>query len=269
MNKLERYPQIVNSQDLLKFFGIIVITLDHVSTYFSNTPIFNVLGNFGAPLFFFLAGQHNPKRIFWGYLLSGLFITLLTYLTQGYWFGNILLSFFLIKLLLYLFPNLFSKAYSFIFCILFCLIHPFNAFYFGSTFFEFGGFGLSYAISAYLARTHRKIGIATCLFTLTAHYIWMHIFARSGYQLPFDLATKSFTLNTTLDYWCVGLFYAVYLIMFVVMLLYKLKTYPSIGGMLSKVILVVSRFSFEIYALQMVAFRIIAALLGTYGSFII
>lgn len=269
MNKLERYPQIINTQDLLKFFGLIVITLDHISTYFYYNPIFSVLGNFGAPIFFFLAGMHQAKRIFWGYLLAGSLVTLLTYLTQGYWFGNILLSFFIIKTILYYFPNLFSKSWSIILCLIPMFIHPFNAFVLGSTFFEFGGFGLSYAFSSFLRRTHKILGTISCILSLTGHYVWMHFFNRSSYELNFNYQTFSFDLKDWIDYWALGVFYAVYLCMLGVYVFFRMQTIQVQNPFLKKIILIFSRFSFELYTLQMILFRILAAALGTYGSFII
>lgn len=256
LSKLKKYPPIVNYQDLLKVLGIVLITLDHVSTFIVYVPIFSVLGNAGAPLFFFVAGMHTPKRIHWEYLAVGAFLTFVTYLSKGYWFGNILISFFIIKLVLYQFPKWFNGFWGGVSALIPMLVQPLNLLYLNNTFFEFGGFGVSYGFSAQVRKHHRLWGTVLCLMVLSGHYVWMHFIPRSAFTLPFDPQSFSFSLTNVMDYLAVGLFYLVYLCMSFIFISFKPQNY-SIEGREKWVILVVSRYSLHIYAAQLLLFHLL------------
>jgi hypothetical protein len=97
-------PRAVTTTDLWKAAAIVLVLVDHYGLYFVAEPApWRLLGRTAAPVFFFLIGFARAGRTPWSWIVLGAALTAERMLTEpapGDQFGNILLSFALLRLLI-------------------------------------------------------------------------------------------------------------------------------------------------------------------------
>lgn len=92
--------QPINNTDWLKVAAIILVSIDHTGYFFiENAQWWSVFGRLAAPVFFFLMGFAQSHKIPFRWIILGVFLTLLdSWNNEWAWVApNILLSFALIR----------------------------------------------------------------------------------------------------------------------------------------------------------------------------
>lgn len=169
---LFQYGQAVNTHDLLKVVGIVLMLIDHTGYLFENDGLLRTLGRGAAPLFFFLIGYSGKLHCHWRLVLYAIVLSLvgMLFFYNTFWL-NILFSFMFAHVIMTYYPA--TKAptwllYSLFICLL--LLHiPLMRFL------EYGATGILITLTAHWMR--HDIPYARLLFSinLILHIIWQAI----------------------------------------------------------------------------------------------
>lgn len=85
LQNVYRYGRQATSWDMLKFIAIIGVLIDHIGFFFfPKVLLFRVIGRIAAPIFFFLIGFTGAYPFRWGLFLGGVFLSLLFAFYMGY-----------------------------------------------------------------------------------------------------------------------------------------------------------------------------------------
>lgn len=236
--RIYKYHHEVNSYDVVKFVAILAMIIDHVGFYFvDNNDYFRAIGRLAAPLFFFITGHVSNYNIRSSILIYGLIIMGVSYYWEGVWFINILLVFVGIKWILNRWDP--SQENIIIIIVIFLLLYFLSSF--TRSVIEYGLFGLAYAICGRLLASRTKMVVVSVLLAGT-------LFNQFYYYLFFD----DIYLSVLISMVGISLFY--------IMLFFQYQVF-SVHPMSKNSILVVSRYSLEIYFWHLLMFEIVSKLI--------
>jgi hypothetical protein len=234
-SQYNRYGHALNTHDLLKIIGIILMIIDHVGErFFPHNLWFRLLGRGAAPLFFFLVGYVNKLNISISLILYGVILSITGYFLNGHLWINILLNFILIQQILSFFqPERFNHFWRMVFFIAVMFLTCFTF-----TFLEYGLWGLLIAFSARLLAQKDPQGQYYLIGALFFYYLWESVIfgfiSSETYCIVFAMLT-------------LGLFYG--------LRSYRLRLIPCPSWLLP-IGLVLSRYSLAIYFYHLIALQL-------------
>jgi hypothetical protein len=152
--RLYRYGRDLNTHDLIKILGVLLMAVDHVGQYvLDDNSWCRLFGRGAAPLFFFLLGYVNKLNIHPALLVYGLLLTFAASIQFNHLWMNILLNFVVVQWLLWQWPpSCFKPPFL---LVIFIVLFGLNVLI--SPYVEYGFLGLMIAMSARLvAQNHRS-----------------------------------------------------------------------------------------------------------------
>ena len=232
LEELARYGQALNTHDILKAIGIILMVIDHVGAYLLNDePWFRLVGRGAAPLFFFLIGYVNHLRIRTSLLIYGIILSGVGYLQYGHFWINILINFIFIAALLYRFPmSRIPTIWRMIAFILLLSLH-----WFISIYLEYGLLGFLIAASGQLLATKDKQAPFWLLISLVSYF-----------------AMESLAFNFTPYPQRMAVFGVLIICLYAGLVNYRLKT-VNIAPLFALPLEFLSRYSLPIYFYHLIA----------------
>ncbi len=243
----------INTHDVIKAIAMLSMISDHLGAYFlRDMPYLRLFGEIAAPMYFFVAGLHVTK-IRYDFLLLGIVITYVTYLTFGFVYFNILVSFFIIRVVMILLEKYLNPT---LLMLLIPILLATNIPVKNNM--EYGNVGLCFALSALFMEKNLKFGKIGALVTLLYQIILVIFFRPRGYNVLRDINYG--------DYLPLIFMLLCYLIPIYFFAFYKNKEY-NLPIVLKEGTYVFSRFSLEIYVYHLILFKLFAALYMTYGQF--
>lgn len=239
LNRLYRYGKHVNSHDLIKLLAIILMIVDHIGQfYYPDILWFRILGRAAAPLFFFLMGYHGKLHNNLLLCLYGVILSISSTLYYDRLVFNILLNFiFTYGILRYLLPNIPNQKF---FITLFIAASVLNFFIYPRL--EYGLFGLMFAISAQMMAKKWPLASHYMIYTLGLDFFWQSV--------QFGLFDRQATLIA------ISIMPPV---IFLIMENYHLREF-HVQRWLCLPILILSRYSLEIYFIHLFLFQLWALL---------
>ncbi len=222
------------SHDLFKAVASISMVIDHIGLFFlGDFVILRVVGRLAAPIFFFLIGFSEKRRLEWKLFIPGVLITILSILAFDQSRLNILIFFLIVRWLFRHWDP--SKTSGSILLLLFIILAPFYEV--GLLFFEYAQIGLFWAIAGRLVFTNSKHSKWWITLSSLATIFW----SAQQYELIGE--------PTLLLCLLIGEF----IILGVATCIYTRKTFPM-PSIASTPILLLSRLSLEIYVIHLTAF---------------
>ncbi|MFK7839725.1 MAG: TraX family protein [Bdellovibrionales bacterium] len=160
--KLSSRPQKISdgltSTDLLKSLALILMFVDHIGHFFyPDEEWFRVVGRLSVPIWFFLIGYADVRKV-QGVIWLGGFVVLLSTLISGYYIFPLNVLFTLALARLWVDRLMFGalqnyEAFVGMFFILLFLGVP------SAMFFEYGAFGMMFTVFGYMRRHHEGLEI--------------------------------------------------------------------------------------------------------------
>ena len=181
--QLHRYGDHINTHDVFKTVGMLLMFVDHIGMYLSHDNIWlRLIGRGAAPLFFFITGTARSFRFKWNILGYGLLLTLTTYLTKNGFYLNILLNFVLIKLILDHYDPCRSSNWGlfrdFIVLVVFLAV-TYSAL-------EYGTFGILFAFAGRLIAQKNPRGVYWLTATILVYFIVQSLSFAFFYQAIYE-----------------------------------------------------------------------------------
>lgn len=232
---LYRYGTNVNTHDLLKAIAIILMLVDHLGLYLLGNDLWlRTLGRGAAPLFFFLVGHNAHHRFKSEIFTYGLILTALTFFLEKVLFIDILINFVLINWVLdhFAIHKLSNKMLLGIFVLL-LILHLFT-----NLWLEYGAFGLLFAFAGRLSAEGR--GLYWLLGAFLSYFL-------------FECVDFHFVNHTNY----ISLFATLCLVIGTILHGYQERIW-KLDTVLRLPILVISRYSLQIYFAHLVVFKIMA-----------
>lgn len=175
----KQYGKLVNTHDLLKFFALLFMVIDHIGFFFfPEIAEFRVVGRFSFPLWFFLIGYGSSQRIQYNIIVLYIVMELIRLILiksvpnspdNLLSNANIFLSIIVVRLSnKYCFFPLLDK-YSFLILLLIPIsmcsvfIYPFS-----SNFYQYGIFGHLFSLIGYFVRKRRMDSAGRMFFMVVA-----------------------------------------------------------------------------------------------------
>lgn len=156
MNAAKILPRELTSYDVLKFFAVVIMVIDHMGYYFyPDIDMFRAVGRIGFPVWFFLIGYASGRGIDWTLIVGSLLLTASAFAVGLFVFPlTALVTIILIRLMLDpLMRVMLTNAGTFVagLLIMLLLIIP------SGDFVEYGTQGLILAVFGYVARRRPAI----------------------------------------------------------------------------------------------------------------
>lgn len=234
--RIYKYQHKINSYDLVKFFAIITMIIDHIGVYFigENTEYWRSIGRFAAPLFFFISGSVQKYHIKLSIIFYGAFITIGAFML-GYDFSiNILLVIVCIKVVLDHWDPSQQSAIALV--VIFVLLNI-SSFWLMDVI-EYGLFGFAYAFCGrLLAMRSHQILIAGLL----SGTIFSQFYKRILFNENLYVAIETLIVA---------------ILLFFIIIFFKYKVFDG-DYWFKDGVLVFSRYSLEIYFWHFLLFEII------------
>lgn len=233
LSKIQKYGAL-NSHDMLKFIAIILMVIDHVGVYFfPDDLLFRAVGRACVPIWFFFIGRYESSRFTCGILAYAIAIEVVNFFVGVP--GNLDILFTIIIVRLALQTDFIKTLHqqAFIAPIILCLIfYPITV-----PIVSYGSLGLMFAYAGYLQRIgsgSKKLGFYLAVAALAFVAIQSVLFQLSP---DYILITSVLTMASAI-------------------LLHAYKLRP-INMPFGNVIMFLSRYSLEIYAVHLMAFMLI------------
>lgn len=244
LKRLEKYPG-VNTLDLLKALAVTAMIIDHGGFYLlGNSELWRSFGRLAAPLFFFIAGfvarplssETPPWRSPLLRLLPlGLILTLLDYIIFESVTLNILLNLLLIKLVLGSCDAASLNKPGVIALFVFLLFTNFLA----APFIEYGTLGLAYATGGRLLAENKHPYLARILIVVTVVLQFANYWPGKQHHVFFA---------------------ALGILLVVILLGFRFRVLDGFREKFfvpSQILLILSRYSLEIYFLHLAALKLL------------
>lgn len=151
-----------NYQDLLKFFAMITMIVDHIGLYFfPESHLLRLIGRTSMPVFCFFAGYNFKEQPKSKILLLGVLLYLITsILLKQITPGNILISIYMGQCYLYIFRNkLDNIVSSYVHVFILGMLGPVTCF-----FSDYGSLAVAIMLLGYIATTHADRHFKTAIF---------------------------------------------------------------------------------------------------------
>lgn len=238
--RIYKYNYEVSSIDILKLIAIITMIIDHIGFYFlEHSSHCFVIGRLAAPLFFFITGYVSVYKFKPVLLLGGIILT-----GTNFYFEegpiNILINFMLIKWVLDKWDPCQTTIFRLILMVIWLLT---LAYLWGDVILlEYDTLGLAYAICGRLqaGNSHRNWISLFLASTLLIHFyqglLWLEF--KGEYNIIQSLLLILFI-------W-----------LFFVMFLFRYQIF-KFSAKIKDIILVLSRYSLEIYFLHYLIFQLV------------
>lgn len=255
MNFAKILPRELTSYDVLKFFAVVIMIIDHVGYYFyPEVAAFRAIGRIGFPVWFFLVGYASGRAIDWRLMVGAVILIATSAMVGVYIFPlSALVTIMAIRLVLDRVMGVMLRnglTFAGVAALLFLLIEPTGHLV------EYGTQGLILAAFGYIVR-HKPVvpglggaqetGLYAMLFAAGSFmFIQQNVF---HFPLPMLLLCLSGTLLV-----CVALY------------LFRPVVVPGTAGWWSWPVRMAGRHTLFIYVAHLVAFRV-AALLWVGGAY--
>jgi hypothetical protein len=169
-SEIQKYGRALDTHDLLKVIGVILMVADHIGLYDTTTDRtdLRVVGRCAAPIFFFLIGYVNHLRIRPSLIIYGCLLSITAYFLHNHVFFNILISMILIQYCLWTFPP--ERITTVWRCVGFIVLIPANYWVMG--YLEYGTLGLLFAYSARLIALKDRQASFWLIMTLIVYTVW-------------------------------------------------------------------------------------------------
>lgn len=234
MYRINQYGPL-NTHDLYKFAATILMFIDHIGLYFIDDydDWYRVVGRTAAPIFFFIVGTAKHYDFKFRILAWGVLLCIVNYIAHDGPPINILINFVIIKAILDFFKEEIHTENLFLnFMLIGIIFLPL------STYIEYGPFGLWFAISGLLLTNDKYKMINWTSSALVSYFL----------------------IQLINFHWAIDSYFAFVLVILCAVLAFIFINFKpkriSLAPILSTPIKFVSRYSLEIYALHLSAFKL-------------
>lgn len=235
--KLYAYGKTVNSHDVLKALAMVAMFADHAGFYFWPQQLWlRACGRLAAPLFFFLIGYTPRYQFKWPLLLGGLWLLALHAVLTQQFFADILLNFVIVRAFLQaLKPAQMATIPLLLLFLGFVLLMPFTYTRLG-----YGSLGWMFAVVGHLKQQQDARMLPCLAVTLLSYFIDQQmVFGFYSLGQQFILA-------------------GVCAVIAVLILQYHHRLWATPAGVRWPILLL-SRYSLEIYIAHVTALKVYAA----------
>ena len=235
LTRLKKYGPNPTTHDIIKAIAILAMAIDHIGYYFFPGHLWwRLCGRIAAPLFFFATGYVSSHKFKSNILIYGVLLSLITFFIEDKLFLNILLNFVVIKFVLdHYDPN---KTKGGLLLLLFIGLISITAFI--SPYFEYGCFGVLFAIGARLHAEKNPHGIYWLTATIMAYFAYESLAFAFFIEHKYEIT-----------------FFMVCLLMLISFYFYQVRSW-QIKQPLRTTILFLGRYSLEIYFIHLALLKL-------------
>lgn len=172
MDAAKNLPRELTSYDVLKFFAVAIMVIDHLGYYFyPEIEMLRAVGRIGFPIWFFLIGFASGREIGWMLPVGAVILTATSFMAGLHIFPlTALVTIMLVRLVLDIVMRMMTRnaaLFALVFAVLLALALE------SGRFVEYGTQGLIFAVFGYMARHRPAIpgmggGAEAALYTMLA-----------------------------------------------------------------------------------------------------
>lgn len=234
LEKISKYGPL-NTHDVFKFVALLLMLVDHIGFFLvPENEMLRAVGRASAPIWFYFVGRYKPSRFRWDIVVYAIGLTVLNFYLDGLYFFNILVTMIVVRLILDMAERSGIGHQMGIFFAIFLSFALFPVTYY---LIDYGSLGLMIAFCGYFHRIgYNKIKTTIYFIIATVTYILVqNVNLKFGYPAIIISSIGPAIVMAALYF-------------------YKLKPIQTTDSALSYPIKLLSRYSLEVYTLQIAFF---------------